>query len=39
MSGTQPTSEFIVEQMLPEVRKGRMLMIDGALVRPRQSVE
>jgi 3,4-dihydroxy 2-butanone 4-phosphate synthase/GTP cyclohydrolase II len=27
MSGTQPTSEFIVEQMLPEVRKGRMLIL------------
>jgi len=27
MSGTQPTSEFIIEQMLPEVRKGRMLML------------
>ena len=27
MSGTQPTSEFIVEQLLPEVRKGRMLIL------------
>ncbi len=27
MSGTQPTSEFVVEQMLPEVRKGRMLIL------------
>ena len=27
MSGTQPTSEFIVEQMLPDVRKGRMLIL------------
>ncbi|HUX24144.1 MAG TPA: GTP cyclohydrolase II [Burkholderiales bacterium] len=27
MSDTQATSEFIVEQMLPEVRKGRMLIL------------
>jgi 3,4-dihydroxy 2-butanone 4-phosphate synthase/GTP cyclohydrolase II len=27
MSGTQHTSEFIVEQMLPEVRKGRILIL------------
>ena len=27
MSGKQATSEFIVEQMLPEVRKGRMLIL------------
>ena len=27
MSGIQLTSEFIVEQMLPEVRKGRMLIL------------
>ena len=27
MSETQPTSEFIIEQLLPEVRKGRMLIL------------